>query len=380
MIAELDQSISFQLSVGQVDSTAGILRGVTVAKAGVIATGKFIMVDGNGNWTLDPTQARRKLPATTDETTLDTLITAVEAAGGKLRVRIDHDDSIAARVGSADNFHKTDDGRVVADIHINDSCTQRAAILEISLDTPTLIGMSIDFLPSFEITKDAAVMRIDEIRSVDVVDEGAITPDGMFMSRGREVNSEALDVKINQPGRIDPPKPMADKTQNPPIDSEKMADAIKTISARCDAVEASNKELAAQYAGLKDAHQKLIDAHQKLLDGSKPAAPAADDPAAAAAASLETQIQAGVTKAVNAMRLELKQEAAALGTKAGDVKAVSGDPGKDPATQKAKTYLELVAEAKASGLKLGAFELQAKVQHENPESYRLHLTSKGVAK
>jgi len=168
-----------RLRLRAVRSDAGLLQGVCVLTAGVQTIGKFVFVDANGQITKDPTAARKKLPVWTDAESLTSLLAAVREAGGKLRVRSDHDDTIAARAGTAENFQREGD-KVTCDIELNDSYRDRDIVLEVATKTPDLLGCSISFTPVFEIKADRALMRIATIEAVDLVDEPAANPSGLF--------------------------------------------------------------------------------------------------------------------------------------------------------------------------------------------------------
>ncbi len=168
-----------QLSATAVDERTGIIRGATVARSGIFAAGKFVYTGPGG--TVSPTGGAgfKKLGLFADDGFLDSLLAAVKAAGGKIRVRSDHDDTLASRAGYATNFKKAGD-RVVCDLNFFDAYRDRAVVLEAAEETPELIGLSIDFVPSYLIQPDKAVMRVDSISAVDVVDCGAITPRGLL--------------------------------------------------------------------------------------------------------------------------------------------------------------------------------------------------------
>src|SRR5882724_9044991 len=103
----MNTELKFQLNRStSVDHAKGSIRGATVAKAGVEAIGKFVYLDVNGQVTRNAGQACKKLPVYTDAKMLDTLMAAAQDAGGRVKVRSDHDDSISARAGFADNFRK----------------------------------------------------------------------------------------------------------------------------------------------------------------------------------------------------------------------------------------------------------------------------------
>jgi hypothetical protein len=154
------------------------IKNASVGLANVQAIGKYLYERPDGSLSPDPEGARRKLPIATDAKFLDTLLGACQDAGGKLKVRIDHSDSIEARVGFATNFRKDGD-RVACDINVFDSSQAGDLVLEVARVDPRNVGRSIDFQPSYEVRDGVAYMRADSIRAVDVVDAGAITPHGL---------------------------------------------------------------------------------------------------------------------------------------------------------------------------------------------------------
>jgi hypothetical protein len=359
-----EHELTMQLHAGAVDSKAGVLRGVTVAQAGVEATGKFVFLDKDGNLTRDPKLAARKLKVVTDEQTLDTIMAAADMAGGVLKARSDHDDSLEARAGYADNFKKVPAGpevgsdkvvpaRVICDLHLNDSYRDRDVVLETAAKTPKLIGLSIDMLPEFEIFKDRALMRISELYGVDIVDEGAITHDGLFLNRS-----------VDKTPRL--------KTAKPESLQHMASDDKKTLTID-DCMAAINK--------LGEAMTALQAAvAPKKTDGD------GDAMAKMAAQQKETAEKlAAVTEGL----ATLQKEAAALGLKKGDAKGGSG--GADAAAEteaqrlaaeKAKgekSYLQIVDETvAASNGKLKRSDAHRQVMASHPEKYAEHQRNLGV--
>lgn len=338
-----DFGLRCHLKAERVDATAGVIYGATVAKAGVDALGKFVYLDQNGQLMRSPEGSVRKLQVKTDAKTLETLLAAAKAVGGSAKSREDHDDSISARAGYADNYRLEGD-RVICDLHLFDSYANRAIVLETAAKTPDAIGLSIDFTPSFEIQKDCALMRVSDLEAVDIVDAGAITPAGLFLKR--TLDNETLSK---------PTLLMADDKKPATLD-ECMA-AISALASTCTQLSASVAEL-------------------------KKGAPG--DPAHLAAINeLKTQLSA-----TNEGIATLKKEQAALGMKfssgGGDQAAESERmrlaKEKEEADGKAKkTYLQLVKEkVDGSAGKLKASDAHREVQRDNPAAYRLHLSGKGV--
>lgn len=347
--AEYD--FALQLAAGAVDAKTGIIRGVTVAQSGVEATGKFILLDAEGNLTRDPALAKRKLQVITDAKTLETLLAAANAAGGSTKSREDHDESIGARIGFADNF-KLEQGKVVCDLHVFDNYRNRDLLLETAAKTPKEIGVSIDMNPSFEIHNGRALMRIEELIAVDVVDEGAITHDGLFLNRSVD-NSPKVKPEATQPSSS-----MADDQKQPTLQ-----DCMSAISA----LTASVSALAGTVAEMKKS-----DAGEQLK---------------ATLSEVNTKLAAQATAIA-----EVKQTAAALGQKPGAAAGTGADAASETErqrlaaenAQKGKNYLALVDDEKkaraadlASG-KLKAGDIHKIVMNANPEKYREHLKATGI--
>lgn len=340
-----EHELSFQLNASAIDEASGVIRGATVAQAGVDALGKYILLDSAGKMTRNEAEAVKKLKVTTDEATLQTLMEAVKAAGGVFKVRSDHDDSLESRAGYADNFALIGN-RVVCDLHLNKSYRDRDIVLETAKTTPKLIGLSIDMIPSFAITNESALMRISELLAVDIVDAGAITHDGLFLSR--EVDSKN-NIVITHP--TSPETKMADQKE-PTI-----ADCMSAIAS-----------LAASVAKL-----------------STPPAPEGkkDEQLAAEVSELKVQLAA-----VKAEQVKLSQERAALGLKSSDANLASAEAEAErvrlaaeaaKGSAKPKTYLEAVELAKTEK-KMKASEAHRFVMSANPELYAAHLAGLNVAK
>lgn len=341
-----EHDLSFQLNAIAVDSESGIIRGATVAQAGVEAIGKFVMLDANGNLTRDPELAVRKLQVVTDSTTLDSLMTAAEQAGGVLKIRSDHDDSLQARAGFADNFRKVEN-RVVCDLHLNKSYRDRDIVLETANSTPKLIGLSIDMTPNFELTKTSALMRISELLAVDIVDAGAITHDGLFLSRGVDSKSK---IKVSE--QISPNTKMVKADKTPPTVEECMA-LLQTLSTTVAELRAS--------AG---------------ADKSKEAMSAVEGLRTELAAVKENQVKLSQEKAA----LGIKPEDAAVLKAMADAETERVRLAAEADKNKPKTYLELVEAKFAEGAgKLKKSECHSLIMASDKKAYALHLAASGVA-
>lgn len=369
-LESFEQNFRTRFSAIAIDETAGIVRGCTAAQAGVQAAGKFVLLDKTGALTRDPLKAVRKLPVYTDEKSLETLLLAVEKAGGILKVRSDHDDTIAARAGTAQNWRLVEDGevkRVAVDLHLLKAYRDREIFLETAKTAPALVGLSIDFLPVYEILPDRALMRVAEVNAVDIVDEGAITRDGLFLSR--KVDKRAKFAKA--PSETQNHPPMADK---PESKEPTLSEVLNQVSALAAGVKSCMDGLAAMQA-------KLAAAPASPEEKKKEEVPA--EMSAGLKQLNETLAAAKAERdALAADRAKFAQERTALGLKGAPASAAETEAEK-LAAEKAKqegekTYLQLVDEAKASGKFKKGSEAHTFVMKAHPEKYAAHLRAQGI--
>jgi hypothetical protein len=346
------------LSAQSVDRTGGMIRGCTVAQAGVNATGKILMLDASGRPTHDEKLSVRELPVWTDAKTLETLMTAA-AKRPRFKVREDHDDSVGARAGYAAGFRVVDD-RVVADVKLYDAYRNRDLLLETIAENPDQIGLSIDFTPVFELTKDRALMRIESLDAVDVVDEGAITHRGLFLSAG-----------VDSPGK-GTPKP-ADNPEPPPTMPTSNEDVMSAIGALSktvsDCMTAMSAALQAKTAAAPVAPSEELKALRTSLD-------------TLAASSKANEDKLALIATENA---KMKRERQLLGYRGSpEEKAKLGSATDDvirEALSKQKTFHQMCRE-KRETLKLSA-QIAAMEVLRTPEgkaAYHESLVRKGIVK
>lgn len=343
------------LAAGSVDKNAGIIRGATVALAGVPAVGHRVMLDKAGAVTWDPEKMARELPVFTDEKTIDTLMSAVAAGGGKFKSREDHNDAIGARAGFSSNFQRRD-GKVSCDVELFASYKNRDVVLETADKTPTEIGLSIDFIPSFELLGDRALMRVDRLDAVDIVDKGAVTPGGMFLSAGVDTapNNKPAPAETSQ-------TTMADDPKKPEVDP-----VLAAIGKLTDTVTSCMTQMATAL--------------------SKPAAPApAAEATALAAINNAVEGMSAQLKSISAENFKLKREARLLGFRGTEeerrrllapevreedvVKAIQGQ----------KTFLQL-SRAKRDEQKISIAAAQKIVlaTEEGRMAFRAHMDARGI--
>jgi hypothetical protein len=359
--------VTFDLAAATVDETSRILRGVTVAKKDVQATGKFVMLDASGFRTLDPEKMKSKLPVFTDEATLETLMGAAQDAGGRVKVRSDHNNSIASRAGFADNFKKIGD-RVICDLHLNKSYKDGDIVMETATKTPEMIGCSIDAKPTFIFTKDKAMMRIEELLAVDIVDEGAVTPGGLFMS-------SSVDKQTKE--ETQPNKFMASKEQPKPTPTlEECMSQISEMASKFAEFQASLASLTAAPAAAPAALSAEVAELKTSLAAERTARETL-------AAEQNTFISEQTVKMA-----ALGKERAALGMKSTEAGTLAAGNELEPerirlaaeaaAAKKPKTFRELVIAKRTENTKLSAFDANREVMTANPEAYQEHLKSRGV--
>lgn len=364
-------SLTLQLSAGEVSVDLGIIRECTVAKADVQAQGHVVFLDKAGNVTRDEKLAVKKLPVFTDAKFLETLMTAAKKAGPRVKAREDHDDSIGARAGFFESFRLTTDKRVVADMHLFAAYRNKSVVLETAEKTPEEIGLSIDYVPSFEIDGDRALMRCDKLLAVDIVDQGAITPGGLFLSAGvdTEEKKETTDLKNDEPSPA-MPDPKDDKKS--PTNEEIMSalGALTKTVGECVAMMNAAKAGAAAAAGGGDDSEgmKAVRKEQERL-----------------AAELKSQSEK--LAVVTQDNVKLKRERLLMGLPAGQrekLSAASVEDVEKAAAAGAKSYDQLVDEEvekmKASGYKGMRLRSEAgqRVRLANRDAYAESLKARGI--
>lgn len=344
-----------RLAATAVDIAAGVIRGCTVAKSGVQATGKFVWLDAKGEITADEDAMKSEVPIFTDETTLTTLMAAAKVAGKRIKVREDHADEIGARAGYADAFIQAGD-RVSADVHLFKSYRNRETVLETADQTPEEIGLSIDIEPTFELKDDRALMRVKVLNAVDVVDRGALTPDGLLLS-----------ARVDTARKSDAPEILT------PV---KMAATSPTI----DELNASIAKTNEGYAALSSQVANITAALAKLT--APPATPAAAAPAPDAAMAAVNEVKTQLA-AMNEKLTQMKKEKALLGFRGSSderAKLASATVEEiEKAASEKKNYLQLVAE-RAESAKCKKSEAHVWVMKNHAAEYKSHLVYKGIVK
>lgn len=368
MNARAESTIAYNLASAAVDSSTGVLKGVTVAKSGVQAKGKYVMLDASGNITRDETKTASRIPVFTDSRFLDTLMGAAQDAGGRVKVRSDHDDTIGSRAGYAMNFRRDGD-RVACDLYLNQAYKDRDTVLETALKSPELIGCSIDFIPTFDLEKGKAMMRVSELSAVDIVDEGAVTPGGLFLS-----SSVDTETKEEPQTQIELLTLMAKPdAKTPPTIEECMAQITEMAGKLAE----FNTAMAAMKAAPAVATMSAVDELKVQLSAEK-----------SARETLASEQTAFITEQKSVIATMAK-ERSALGLSARDAKDLSQSAEQEAervrlaaekSIEKPKSYLDAVKAARNENSKLSAYAAHKFVQTAQPSLYRDHLVASGITK
>jgi hypothetical protein len=350
-----------------IDDGLGVIRRCTVLKANVPALGKSVLLNSKGEITSDPKLAVKKLPIFTDSKTLDTLLAAAKTAGNRVKTRENHDDSVGARAGFTDAF-SIDGDRVAGDVHLFKAYKNRALVLETAAKTPDDIGLSIDFVPSYEIDGGRALMRVSELIAVDIVDEGAVTPDGLLLSAGVDNSAK---MKTNEF--------MADPT---------LSDLMTAVQQCTSGYAALAKQLNDHGAALAKLTAPAAKPNADADNDGMSAIKQANEKLAAELKTVTEQLSTISSQATSATQAvaNFKKERALLGFKGTELDrvklaAVGSAEDIEKLNAETKTYTQLVDETVARE-KCSRSNAHAKVQKtaEGKLAYSVHLSSKGVVR
>lgn len=161
----------FSIAAGKVDSTTGIISGVSVITAGVEAIGHGIY---------------------TDPKTLSEVQSCAISMRGGVQVKMDHWSGFGAIVGVLKNFRvelatEKSMGDAIgqcdclrADLHLLKSHPAFEQICEMCEYMPESFGLSISFSGKSETIEGMDFARCSELYSVDLVDRPAANPNGLF--------------------------------------------------------------------------------------------------------------------------------------------------------------------------------------------------------
>ena len=139
-----------------------------------------------------------------DETTLAQVVKCGNAAKSGIKVKVGHESGVEEIVGRLVNF-RIEEEKVLADLQLFQTSPRRDFILELAMKTPESFGLSISFEGKPQDVDGAVYARCTRLRSVDLVDEPAANPDGLFEAAVDETQ------KGENPMKEEPtPAPMAE--------------------------------------------------------------------------------------------------------------------------------------------------------------------------
>jgi len=267
-----------------------------------------------------------------DETTLSQVVKCGNAARSGIKVKVGHESGVEEIVGRLVNF-RIEDEKVLADLQLFQTSPRRDFILELATKTPEAFGLSISFEGKPQDVNGAAYARCTRLRSVDLVDEPAANPDGLF-------EAPVDDAQTSETPMKEEPKP------------EAMAEApAPTVEERLATVEASISEIKGMLTALLTEETTEAPETEVEVEKEMPAAMSAkaEEVAGAAFEAVEEKILGAV---------ETKFEALAALIKSFGTPVAPG----------------VATEAKADQ-PTDFSELR-----KNPEAYRNHLIAKGILK
>jgi hypothetical protein len=164
------EAVSSSFTADRIDKTNGVLRGVSLMTAGIVARGHSLVVDAK---------------------TLDQVKTCLESKG-RVPVRINHKSGAENIVGFiSDPF--LEGSKLKGDLYLLSSHPQRDQILEVASRMPEGVGLSASFVAPDKpeaAPGGMAAARCEELLGIDYVCLPAANPDGLFSAK---LNSPTVD-------------------------------------------------------------------------------------------------------------------------------------------------------------------------------------------
>jgi hypothetical protein len=189
----------------------------------------------------------------------ETLAQVVQCSKARaVKVKMLHNSDLSQVIGTLKNF-RVDGDKVLADLHLLASAPARDFVLEIARTMPTAFGLSI----SFEGAPDGNLARCSRLLSVDLVDEPAANPDGLFEEK--PIDAPAADVTTNAEPMTENPEKMEAPTPEDRIAAlEAAIGEIKSMLASLVAEESSETEMAAKPEPAAEPEQKAGEAFEAI--------------------------------------------------------------------------------------------------------------------
>lgn len=259
-----------------------------------------------------------------DDTTLAQVVKCGNGAKNGIKVKVGHDSGVEEIVGRLTNFRVEED-KVLADLELLSSSPRRDFIFELAQKTPEAVGLSIAFEGKPEAANGQQMARCTRLRSVDLVDEPAANPDGLFEATVDE------QKKVETPMQEEPkPEAMAAEPSAPSVEE------------RLGAVEAAVNEIKTMIASLLAEETSEVEVQKEVEIPAEMAAGAAFE-------AVENKILSAVETKFEALTTLIKS----FGPVAPGIKAEEAAPAK------VTDFSEL---------------------RKNPEAMRKHLVAQGILK
>ena len=147
----------------------GVVPGVSVITSGVEAIGHDLHIDGK---------------------TLETLLAVAKQFPHGVKVRNSHASGIDKIVGSIRNF-RIDGSQLRGDLHLLKSHPGFSHIRDVIASQPNNIGLSISFSGIPEEINKKKFARVSELYAIDLVDQPAANPGGMFSANPVQLSGGA---------------------------------------------------------------------------------------------------------------------------------------------------------------------------------------------
>lgn len=190
MLPSTDQCQFIQFQSRAIDIKAGKILGVSVITEGEARTHSMRI----------------------DATTLQQVKAAAESFAGGVKVKVNHYSGFEAIVGTLTNF-SIEGKQLRADLALLREHEMFERILEMAKDIPHAFGLSIAFSGQHEVIDKTTFARCAELYSVDLVDDPAANPGGLFAVGTRSTASTSNGGrKAADP--IDSNKPPEDMSSN----------------------------------------------------------------------------------------------------------------------------------------------------------------------
>jgi hypothetical protein len=158
--------------VGEVNRETGVITGVSVITAGVVR-GHGVMAD--------------------NQTLIDVMNRIIEFGPRGVKVKADHWTGFDKIVGVIQN-PRVEGDQLRADLHLLTRHPMYEQIVELADRMPGSFGLSIAFSGSIEEKEKLPYVRVTELYSVDLVDEPAANPTGLFAVTVDPKNGENMTM------------------------------------------------------------------------------------------------------------------------------------------------------------------------------------------